>query len=84
MHQSQKDRPLPGTDEREFWQRAEDRNQATPRPTQPRPGGIRSHGNFPALEVRRTKEMWFRGKRKIWLKEAGRRSGSSLAVDLGA
>ena len=30
MHQSQKDRPpYPGTDEREFWQRAEDRNQAT-------------------------------------------------------
>ena len=30
MHQSQKDRPpFPGTDEREFWQRAEDRNQAT-------------------------------------------------------
>ncbi len=29
-HQSQKDRPLfPGTDEREFWQRAEDRNRAT-------------------------------------------------------
>lgn len=30
MHQSQKDRPpFPGEDEREFWQRAEDRNQAT-------------------------------------------------------
>ncbi|MDP4282732.1 MAG: PIG-L family deacetylase, partial [Bacteroidota bacterium] len=29
-HQSQKDRPLfPGIDEREFWQRAEDRNHAT-------------------------------------------------------
>lgn len=29
-HQSQKDRPLfPGTDPREFWQRAEDRNHAT-------------------------------------------------------
>lgn len=29
-HQSQKDRPLfPGSDPREFWQRAEDRNQAT-------------------------------------------------------
>lgn len=29
-HQSQKDRPLfPGTDPREFWQRAEDRNKAT-------------------------------------------------------
>jgi glucosamine-6-phosphate deaminase len=29
-HQSQKDRPLfPGTDPREFWQRAEDRNTAT-------------------------------------------------------
>ncbi|MDR1763981.1 MAG: glucosamine-6-phosphate deaminase [Dysgonamonadaceae bacterium] len=29
-HQSQKDRPLfPGTDPREFWQRAEDRNRAT-------------------------------------------------------
>lgn len=29
-HQSQKDRPLfPGTDPREFWQRAEQRNQAT-------------------------------------------------------
>lgn len=29
-HQSQKDRPLfPGTDSREFWQRAEDRNHAT-------------------------------------------------------
>lgn len=29
-HQSQKDRALfPGTDEREFWQRAEDRNRAT-------------------------------------------------------
>ncbi|MCC8145150.1 MAG: PIG-L family deacetylase [Bacteroidales bacterium] len=29
-HQSQKDRPLfPGTDPREFWQRAEDRNNAT-------------------------------------------------------
>lgn len=29
-HQSQKDRPLfPGTDEREFWQRAEDRTRAT-------------------------------------------------------
>lgn len=29
-HQSQKDRPLfPGTDEREFWQRSEDRNRAT-------------------------------------------------------
>ena len=31
-HQSQKDRPLfPGSDKREFWQRAEDRNQATAR-----------------------------------------------------
>lgn len=31
-HQSQKDRALfPGTDEREFWQRAEDRNRATAR-----------------------------------------------------
>ena len=31
-HQSQKDRPLfPGSDPREFWQRAEDRNQATAR-----------------------------------------------------
>ena len=30
MHQSQKDRPpFPGSDEREFWQRAEDRNRAT-------------------------------------------------------
>ncbi|MEZ4987122.1 MAG: PIG-L family deacetylase [Saprospiraceae bacterium] len=30
MHQSQKDKPpFPGEDEREFWQRAEDRNQAT-------------------------------------------------------
>ncbi|MCB9080364.1 MAG: glucosamine-6-phosphate deaminase [Lewinellaceae bacterium] len=30
MHQSQKDRPpFPGNDEREFWQRAEDRNRAT-------------------------------------------------------
>lgn len=30
MHQSQKDRPpFPGSDEREFWQRAEARNQAT-------------------------------------------------------
>ena len=29
-HQSQKDRPLfPGPDDREFWQRAEDRNRAT-------------------------------------------------------
>ncbi|MBI9033880.1 MAG: glucosamine-6-phosphate deaminase [Bacteroidales bacterium] len=29
-HQSQKDRPLfPGADEREFWQRADDRNRAT-------------------------------------------------------
>lgn len=29
-HQSQKDRPLfPGTDKREFWQRAEDRNRQT-------------------------------------------------------
>jgi glucosamine-6-phosphate deaminase len=29
-HQSQKDRPLfPGSDAREFWQRAEDRNRAT-------------------------------------------------------
>lgn len=29
-HQSQKDRPLfPGADEREFWQRSEDRNRAT-------------------------------------------------------
>lgn len=29
-HQSQKDRALfPGTDQREFWQRAEDRNRAT-------------------------------------------------------
>jgi glucosamine-6-phosphate deaminase len=29
-HQSQKDRPLfPGTDPREFWQRAEERNIAT-------------------------------------------------------
>lgn len=29
-HQSQKDRPLfPGSDKREFWQRAEDRNQTT-------------------------------------------------------
>jgi glucosamine-6-phosphate deaminase len=31
-HQSQKDKALfPGTDEREFWQRAEDRNRATAR-----------------------------------------------------
>ncbi|MBM4107062.1 MAG: glucosamine-6-phosphate deaminase [Phycisphaerae bacterium] len=31
-HQSQKDRPLfPGADDREFWQRAEDRNRATAR-----------------------------------------------------
>jgi glucosamine-6-phosphate deaminase len=31
-HQSQKDRaPFPGQDEREFWQRVEDRNQATAR-----------------------------------------------------
>ncbi len=31
-HQSQKDRPLfPGSDPREFWQRAEDRNQDTAR-----------------------------------------------------
>ena len=31
-HQSQKDRALfPGTDQREFWQRAEDRNRATAR-----------------------------------------------------
>ncbi|GAA5222208.1 glucosamine-6-phosphate deaminase [Membranihabitans marinus] len=30
MHQSQKDRaPFPGNDEREFWQRAEDRNRET-------------------------------------------------------
>lgn len=30
MHQSQKDRPpFPGDDEREFWQRAEDRNRET-------------------------------------------------------
>ncbi|HQU57967.1 MAG TPA: PIG-L family deacetylase, partial [Saprospiraceae bacterium] len=30
MHQSQKDRPpFPGSDEREFWQRAEDRNKAS-------------------------------------------------------
>ncbi|MDH3649330.1 MAG: glucosamine-6-phosphate deaminase [Saprospiraceae bacterium] len=30
MHQSQKDRPpFPGSDEREFWQRAEDRNRKT-------------------------------------------------------
>ena len=30
MHQSQKDRPpFPGSDYREFWQRAEDRNKAT-------------------------------------------------------
>jgi glucosamine-6-phosphate deaminase len=30
MHQSQKDRPpFPGSDEREFWQRAEDRNRQT-------------------------------------------------------
>lgn len=30
MHQSQKDSPpFPGRDEREFWQRAEDRNRAT-------------------------------------------------------
>lgn len=30
MHQSQKDRPpFPGDDDREFWQRAKDRNQAT-------------------------------------------------------
>ena len=30
MHQSQKDRPpFPGNDEREFWQRAEDRNRDT-------------------------------------------------------
>ncbi|MBK8506886.1 MAG: glucosamine-6-phosphate deaminase [Saprospiraceae bacterium] len=30
MHQSQKDRPpFPGNDEREFWERAEDRNKAT-------------------------------------------------------
>ena len=30
MHQSQKDRPpFPGNDEREFWQRAEDRNRHT-------------------------------------------------------
>lgn len=30
MHQSQKDRPpFPGEDEREFWQRAEDRNRET-------------------------------------------------------
>jgi len=29
-HQSQKDRPLfPGTDSREFWQRAEERNRTT-------------------------------------------------------
>ena len=29
-HQSQKDRPLfPGTDSREFWQRAEERNRGT-------------------------------------------------------
>lgn len=32
MHQSQKDRPpFPGNDEREFWQRAEDRNRDTAR-----------------------------------------------------
>jgi glucosamine-6-phosphate deaminase len=32
MHQSQKDRPpFPGEDEREFWQRAEDRNRDTAR-----------------------------------------------------
>lgn len=32
MHQSQKDRPpFPGNDEREFWQRAEDRNKETAR-----------------------------------------------------
>lgn len=31
-HQSQKDRPLfPGSDEREFWQRSEDRNRGTAR-----------------------------------------------------
>lgn len=30
MHQSQKDRPpFPGQDEREFWVRAEERNQGT-------------------------------------------------------
>jgi glucosamine-6-phosphate deaminase len=30
MHQSQKDRPpFPGDDNREFWQRAEDRNRET-------------------------------------------------------
>ncbi|HMP28891.1 MAG TPA: hypothetical protein PKD85_04790 [Saprospiraceae bacterium] len=30
MHQSQKDQPVfPGDDEREFWQRAEDRNRDT-------------------------------------------------------
>jgi glucosamine-6-phosphate deaminase len=32
MHQSQKDRPpFPGNDEREFWERAEDRNRETAR-----------------------------------------------------
>ena len=32
MHQSQKNSPpLPGDDEREFWQRAEDRNRDTAR-----------------------------------------------------
>ena len=30
MHQSQKDRaPFPGEDDREFWERAEDRNRDT-------------------------------------------------------
>jgi len=30
MHQSQKDKPpFPGSDEREFWQRSEDRNRNT-------------------------------------------------------
>ncbi len=43
-HQSQKDRAMfPGADEREFWQRAEDRNRADRADLRPaRPGRIRS------------------------------------------
>ncbi|MBP9875066.1 MAG: glucosamine-6-phosphate deaminase [Haliscomenobacter sp.] len=60
MHQSQKDRPpFPGNDEREFWQRAEDRNRGTAKT-------YRNLGlpEYEAIEAfRRWKFPWQAGRR---------------------
>ena len=54
-HQSQKDRaPFPGVDEREFWQRVEERNRDTARRVDQL--GLPEYYAMEALKVRRAGE----------------------------